>query len=709
MSEISPFVRAKEVYQRRMDFLGAYVRDQAQHLVTMTGKPFDYCENYVREQLRKGGHFEFKDPPMQFMERGPNGDRELKNGTLYKYISATIAEQDLIAPTLTTYINAAKDPSIISEFIDVNVDKRKKAKKLMFAAQRAGDVEKESIYNNEQNNKKISNNSISGGHLSASTVLFNPTGHSTLTSNCRATSGFGNTNNEKLLSGNRHYWCAEIVRNNIISVISNTDMGEIERAMQKYNMVYPSVEDVMSCIGYSTDLYWRDRQATAKLKELVDRLTPVQRAAFVYVGDMYQMAKLNNEMMRDLIGTMAQHPEEPHPDQEKMLKGATGTMMEAAVQICEEEMRGKDSSKMEGTREMGIVAQAIANMQSAIDKYADLIRAFLRTDNVPASLGWLPNMVRRSALTSDTDSTIFTVQDWVEWYFGEIRVDPRANAVAAVMVYFSSETIVHILAMMSANFGVEPKKLFQIAMKNEYKFDVFVPTQVAKHYFALMGAQEGNLFAKYKNEIKGVHLKSSNAPRKIIKAAEDLMLDIMNTIKDGKKIKIIPILKMVADYEREIFNEISSGGINYFRRGQIKPPDSYTKNEMESPFSQYILWNEVFGPDYGEVPPPPYTCVKITTTVDTPSKTREWLDSIENRHLATRMQAWLTKYNKKYLGTIQVPEQIVASRGIPKEILDIAGARKIVRDTTSVFYIILEALNFFYLDDRNSRLLMDLY
>ena len=49
-------------------------------------------------------------------------------------------------------------------------------------------------------------------------------------------------------------------------------------------------------------------------------------------------------------------------------------------------------------------------------------------------------------------------------------------------------------------------------MKNEYKFDVFVPTQVAKHYYASIGCQEGNLYKAQEPEIKGVHLKSSNAP-----------------------------------------------------------------------------------------------------------------------------------------------------------------------------------------------------
>lgn len=703
------FLLPTEQYKRDLNFLQAYVNDQAKHLEIMTGKPYETCLNFVKEQLRPGGKFPFKDPAVQYTERQENGDREVKVGTLLTYLNTSIDEGDLIVPTLTTYLNPKKKKSLLVDFIDQNVKRRSIAKHAMFQAKLDKDPVKESFFKNEQNNRKIANNSISGAHLSASQPLYNKTAHSTLTSNCRSTSGFGNANNEKMLSGNRHYWSAEVVIANIISIINHTDYALVQKAIDQYGLVYPSVQQTLDCIQYSTDLYWKNGKLWAQITRLVERLTPIQRASFVYTGDLYHLMRYNDAVMRDLIGSMAKHPDEPHPDAKAIIKAADSAMLETAVQICEREMRGKDLKKIEGTREYGLVAAACDQIQKTVDRYFTFIRAFLVSDNVPASLASLPESIRRSALTSDTDSTIFTVQDWVGWYFGVIKVDPEANAVTAVMVYFASKTIVHILAKMSANFGIGHDRLFQIAMKNEFKFDVFVPTQVAKHYFAMMGCQEGNLFEKYAKEIKGVHLKSSNAPREIIKRAETMMIEIMETVMKGEKISILKYFQEVAGIERNIKESLERGDSRFFRKGQIKLPESYTKSAEESPYAQYMMWEEVFAPDYGSAPLPPYVSVKIATSVDTAGKNREWLSSLENQALAKRMEDWMARNNKKYLGAVQLPEQLIASRGIPKEILEIAGIRKIIRDTTSVFYLIFEALGFFILDKKMSRLLMDLH
>ena len=108
---------------------------------------------------------------------------------------------------------------------------------------------------------------------------------------------------------------------------------------------------------------------------------------------------------------------------------------------------------------------------------------------------YFPDSIRRSAITSDTDSTIFTVQDWVIWHKGKVEFSEGATALAtSVVIYLHRKTITHVLARMSANFGIETERIHQIAMKNEFKFDVFVPTQVAKHYYALISCQEGNVF-----------------------------------------------------------------------------------------------------------------------------------------------------------------------------------------------------------------------
>lgn len=713
----NPFVLPWTEYKRDINVIRDYIDDQARYLSIETNQPYEVCAEFVKESLRPGGQFEFKDPRMLYTERGENGDRSLKQGTLSQYLHEAVHMERLIAPSLTTYLNPEQCPSLLVNFIDDNVKGRSVAKKAMFAARREGNEVMDKIYDNEQNNRKLSNNSISGAHLSAGQPLYNKTAHITLTSNCRSTSGFGNANNEKLLSGNRHYWSVQITLNNIVSIVNHTDYDQLGAACAEYGIKYPTYEQTMECIRYSTNLYWADRGSMAKVESLVSKLTPIQRAAFVYTGDLYHLMRFNEPLVREFITRMAYKPTEPHPDPEAVIKSAPEDVIFTAVQICEEHFRGIgpdgkniDWKKLVGTREYGILGATVANIQSTLAVYFNMIRALWVTPNVPASLAWFPDSIRRAALTSDTDSTIFTVQDWIEWYFGEIKVDAQSNGVAAVFIYFSAATIVHILARMSANFGIKgEKRLFQIAMKNEYKFDVFVPTQVAKHYFALIGCQEGDLYAKYKKEIKGVHLKSSNAPIEITKAAEDLMLDIMNKVLKGQKISLTKILTDLANREREIMASIERGDSRVFRKGQIKPPESYTKDKDESPYIQYEMWQEVFAPDYGDIPPPPYVCVRIATSVDTPSKTKEWLEGLSNQAFANRMRNWMVRNNKKYVGSIQLPEQVISSKGVPKEILQIAGVRQIVRDTTGVFYLILEALGFFMLDDKNSRLALDLY
>jgi hypothetical protein len=702
----NPFVLSPASYQRDLNVLGYYIEDCATYLQQMTGKPIDDCTTFVKTEMRPGGKFEFKDPKIVYLEREDNGDRVRKEGTLGAYLAESIRTRQLIAPTLTTYLHPDVVQSPLVDYIEANVKARGVAKKAKFKAEMEGDVVLMQIKDNEQTNKKLANNSISGAHVSPSTPLYNKTAHSTLTSNCRSTSGFGNANNEKFLSGNRHYWSPEIVMNNIISICNHTDYNVQAQAMQKFGIRHPSVEETMECIAYSTNLYWRDKFQLLRVYRLVKTLTPEQRSAFVYTGDLYHLMKYNEVVVREYITKLSMLVEVVHPDPDSVIKKVMEEHVHLACQICERYTKGLQLHEIQGDAR-GIVASTAKNIGDVGEEYRDLIRAFWVTSNVPASLAFFPDSIRRSALTSDTDSTIFTVQDWVLWHQGWLGFDEKCNAVAASMVFLAAQTIIHVLARMSANFGIVEKYIHKVAMKNEFKFDVFVPTQVAKHYFALIGCQEGNLFKDYKKEIKGVHLKASNAPRFVMKEAEKMMLFIMNSVLRGEKIKIQEILKTIGDIERQIFDAIGQGGYQFFRMGQIKPPESYAKEAHESPYQQYVMWNEVFSPKYGVAPPVPYTCVKIATDLDTPTKTKEWLDSLDDRQLAERMENYMKRMNKRYLGAVQLPEQNLQTYGIPKEILQVAGVRKIVADATKVFYIILETLGIYMQNDKLTRLVSD--
>ena len=706
----NPFVLPRKEYRRDINVLAHYIRDTATYISIMSDKPLTECLSFVKESLKPGGDYAMRDPQVSYLGRDENEDRTRQVTTLSEYIGSAIKEKDLIAPTLTTYINPAKKESLLVRFIDENVKLRGVFKKAMFVAKQAGDKKTFALKKCEQVNKKLNNNSISGAHCSGGTPFYNKTAHSTLTSNCRTTSGYGNANNEKFLCGNRHYWSPDIVRNNIISIINNTDYDKLKDTMLFFGIRAPSVAETIACYKYSTDLYWKGDRDHALLAILISKLTELQRSAFVYTGDLYHLMKYNDNVARVFIGKLSAKATEEHPNPKEVIKNASEDIVSLATQICSDGMRGMKLFDIEGTSTYGILASTVENISNVLQEYFFLIRNLWVTPNVPASVSLFPQSIRRAAITSDTDSTIFTVQDWVIWHEGKLTFDERGIAVAATMIFLAAQGIIHILARMSANFGIEEKRVHQVAMKNEFFFPVFVPTDLAKHYYALISCQEGNVFKEFEREIKGVHLKSSNAPKEIIKDAEKMMIFILKSIANGEKISIKEIIKWIADKEREVMASIKNGDNNYFRRGQIKNPGSYKNGEKTSAYMQYLMWEEVFADKYGHAPPPPYQALKVGMSINKPTLVREWLEAIEDKEIVAKLEKWLSKTDKTaFGGVLLLPEQIISGRGIPEEILQAIGARKIIYETTSIYYTILETLGIDIINKQKTCIASDLY
>lgn len=703
----NPFVLDVTEYKRDINPLAHYVAQTAHYFSLRTGRPYEECVTYIRENLKPTGKFPFKDPKVTYNERMDNGDREQKEGTLSGYLFESIRNEELIVPTFTTYIPPHVQKSFLAEYIEQNVADRGRAKKAMLKAKKEGNTFMAAFKKGEQSGKKVNNNAISGAHVSSSTPLHNKSAHSTLTSNCRVTSGYGNANNEKFLLGNRHYFAPQIVRNNILSITTHCDFDEMARVMEKYGIVYPSVDDVMDVIRYSTELYWHTPAHLDELRRLVQRLTPIARAAFVYVGDLYHLRKYNDEFVRTLMSRLSAKATVVDPDPKATLRELPEVNRHLAAQICGEEMRGKKDEDLDGTELEGIYAATTRNITEVVDDYADLIRAFWVTDNVPASVAHFPDSIRRTALTSDTDSTIFTVQDWVLWHQKKISLSDEAQAVAASAVYLAAQTITHVLARMSKNFGIANDKLFVIAMKNEFFFPVFVPTNVAKHYYALISCQEGVLFKEFDKERKGVQLKNSNAPRFITEEGFKMMDHILYTTYDGNLISLNHLLKWVGDIERGVIKSISEGGYEFFRMGQIKPADAYKKEADKSNYAHYTFWQEVFADKYGDSEPPPFIFIKVSTDCDTPRKTREWLAQMKDRTIAAKIEAYMARTGKSYFSTFYLPERCVATNGMPEEIMEAINVRKVIKDTCKVFYMLLETVGWYTTnDDDKIRLLV---
>lgn len=694
------FLKPVDFYQRRINPIAQYVEQNSFYLHKMTGTSLEQAKQFIINGIKGNKFPNQRDPVVNYFERNENLDREKHKNRLSHCIQSIVKNEEILAPTFTTYLPTSKRKSILVGFIDNNVKIRSKAKKEAHKAQSEGLNDLFIMKNNEQDNRKRYNNSMSGAFGGQGTILSNQTAHSTLTTITRTVSSMGNSSNEKIISGNRHYRNADIVLANLISITSSLDKQEFQEVMTKYNLVYPSITDTMDCIYYSSDLYGKDPKAFKKVIDFVSVLEPIERAAFVYIGDLFHLRKHNETFVMNFLLELSKKVTGVHvEDPIGVLKNMDELIVNYGHQACLTECRGigKDYSKL-STFDLNTVAATCKNIEQTVIKYKDLISALFLTRNVPASTAFIPNMIRRTVVLSDTDSTMFSLDEWVVWHRGSLVFDDAEFGFAGAVMFIATQCIAHCLALFSANMNVEREKLFLLGMKPEFVFPVHCQTSVAKHYWASILVKEGNVHAKMKDEIKGVNLKNSAAPKSIIDNAQEKMKEILSKIYDGKKISIIAELKRLADIERNITTSLLNGDVEFYKMSKIKTAEAYTKGPKESPYQHHDLWQTVFAPKYGNVEDPIYIVIKVPTILDNKTAVKNWLDSIADRELAERMAKWLIEYNKTSLPTMYLSTQYVKSYGIPEEIKSIISIKRIVLDLTGTDRMVVETLGYYIKD-----------
>lgn len=703
------FTKEPGEYGRDLDMVKHYVNDAAFYLSKKTGRSIEECAAVVKREIGPGGKFEMKDPRVMYLAKETEGNREMYFSTMSEYLRVVAERNCIMAATMAVYFNPNEKRSMLADYILGNLKKRKDVKKKMFECDMAGDKEGESFYNILQTTYKVKNNSLSGAHASASTPLYNKSSHSTLTSLCRSASGTANASNERFLSGNRHYYTLDITLANIVSIVNNTDMALVSAAVNEFNLHCPTPTEVCALIKRSTDFYWRSPDKFKKVEELVATLTDLERAAFAYMGDFWHLKEFNPEFMRAMIKDLIYKEPVEVEDPKAVIKELDADQFALVGLYCGKILNGSTIGDVmkEGGERLRLIGGIARRVMDAIARYRSIYAAFMVTDNVPASLADFPTSVRRTAIVSDTDSTIFTVQDWTEWYRGQIDFSEESTDIATIIVYFGSQLVKHYLAVVSGNMGIVREKIHTVSMKNEYMFPVFALTPRAKHYYACMSAREGNVFLEHKLEVKGVTLKNSKVPDDIMSGANQLIVDIMDTIKRGEQIDLQQILKDVADKERMIRDSILSGEVRFLTTAQVKAPEFYTKPES-SPYAHYLLWQDVFADKYGQSDPPPFFAIKASLRTDNKTKFKEWMDSLEDRALADRLAAWAERNGKDKMTTIMLPASIVGSSGVPIEIAQAIDIRKITYNTMEAYYLILESLGYYInVDDSISNLVSD--
>lgn len=705
----NPFTRKASEYVRDINVIDGAINQQAIILAKSYKIPYQEARDHVVDEI-KNGNRRFRDPIMRFLQQDENEDRHPAEMKMSQYIRSAEREGYLLTPTFTQVTPAHRKESLLSSYINVNMEKRNKEKKLQLQAANHGEKFKESLHKNNQNNKKIMNNAISGNHRSIHSILYDRPIHPILTSCCRIANGSANSNNDRLLAGNRHYYTPDIVLSNIASIIELSDWSLVKEAVDKHGLYIPTVEDTLEVIYRSSDLYWSTKNGHRLIELMVNGLTEYERAGVVYTGDLYHLRKYNDAKIRDIISALVNEPRIRVENNIEWLNHVDeDTQAQIKVRFPEivgrEHLWHDDVVARDDYWKVGAMAHQI---YSKLDENKEIINAFLMSKNVPFLISDFPHSIRRAGVGSDTDSAIFTVQDWAIWYNGNDNVNYDNILLSEAMAYIVSETTTHNLATMTINIGVtDEKEVFRLAMKNEYLFPVFMLTSRAKHYAALQKVQEGVIFDEAKLEKKGVELIASNSPEGVRNDLDAMILDALHKQERGESISLHEYLVRVATWEWEIHDSIIRGETDYLKSARVKEEDGYTKEAEKSRFVNYMLWEEIFSERYGNVQEPPYSALAFSIIPDTKNKTKKWLESWSDQPLAEKLTKFMERVGKTYLGEILLPEDNVMSYGIPPEILSVIDVRKIVQKAVSPFYLFLESFEFYLQDKDQCKLIMD--
>lgn len=694
------FLLPVEEYQRSINPLADWVKQTAWYASKMLGKPIEQCEAHLRQKL-KDGHIKIDNPTVVFYHREENRDRHKKTAPLTAYLGTTIANNRILAPTGTTYYHPSEKRSVIVEYLDENVAIRNKYKKAAAKFKAEGKTQGYKFNHQSQDAAKRDNNAVSGSFVADGSIIQNKSAHSTLTSITRSIASLSNASNERLIEGNRHYYNPIIIKNNIVSICSNSDFDLIREVVSMFGLRYPTKHEVMDCIRRSSDLYFRDRKKLEEIEVLVSRLTEEERAAFVYTGDLYHIRQCNQDFMRVFITRLsAKGKPKPVDDVITKLYKFDEQIVNYAHQICLSMMKGKgkDYSKL-SDEEAFILYDTCVGVQKTVEDYKLFLKAFFLTKNCPPTVSTIQRQVRRAVVLSDTDSTMFSVDGWVKWYHGDLRFDDEGYAVGGSIMYMATQAIAHILAQFSANMNVERSRLFTLAMKPEYVFPVFAQTSVSKHYYTAMMVKEGSVYKDIEMEIKGVHMKDSTVPKDIIKGAHAEMERVIRTIMDGNKISLTTILRNTVEMERRIMASLAKGETTYLKRMKIKEKAAYKNGGDDgvdkTNYRHYTCWEQVFAPIYGHQPAPPYQAVSVPLTLDSVTSVKQWLASIEDRDFAARMASWMEAHKITSLSQLHLPMSHCQNFGIPKELSAILDSKRIVLALTKSYRNVVESHGYF--------------
>lgn len=690
MSSAGPFL--SEEYTSDRNILKHAVNQYALVVSRVRGED----EDTVRQNLMKyfkSNQEKFRSRRAKVIIKNKNEDRELKVIPLSSVFKHVQANDYHFSPSMVAYTNSDKEECVNSIGTRLFIDNRSYYKGLRQKAKADNDPDLYGKYHELQNAFKIFNNAQSGAMSSEGTPINNKTGHTSLTSTCRCLTSTANLINEQFIAGNRFYNTPENTLQSIVARLKVTDYKALQDVMEKYKLHYATVDDVMGQVEYCSRRYWESARHTRIIRDFVEKLSDLERSSILYTMDLVQLFNHNREVVSEFFDRwVAMNDPEEGKTADDYLAPDNGDK----YTLCISKLPNKPPK---------LALNALNESHMKVEtEYADFMRQFFHSPIPPSGLFDVVSAVRDCVLTSDTDSSIYTVDEMIEAYTHDRDKGVKLNA---VLTYFIRMISVDQHQQLSANLNVTKKNLRMLGMKNEYYFGAYVTTLMSKHYYASQLMVEGVMNHEPEMEIKGVHLKSSKIASNIKDFAQKLMNDTLVAIEKKQKLNAAETLKEIGDLERTIIDDIHGGDWKWLSRQGVKSAAAYSK-PMASVYFYHELWENVFSDKYGPAPELPYIGVKMSVDLGSKTKVKEFIEKIEDREVADKLEKFMEKAGRTDLGNLVVPmERLQYMEDIPTEIKQCIDYRTIIKQNLKCVYEVLNSTGLYFMNDSITRLVSD--
>ncbi|QDH47029.1 putative DNA polymerase [Aeromonas phage D6] len=685
MSNDNPFLSEK--YSSDRNIIKHNLDQQALVISRMRNEPYQEVRNNL-VKFYKAHKDEFKSKKAKVLVKNKHGDRELQIRSIFSVFKEVQANNYHFSPSMIGYTNSDEEECVNSIGTRQFIDNRKFYKDKRQEVPKGGDMWTK--YNELQNAFKIFNNAQSGAMSSEGTPINNKTGHTSLTSSTRCLTSTANLINEQFIAGNRFYNTPENTMQAIIARLTVSNLNDIEMVINKFGLKIPTVEDVMKIVERCSRRYWSSALVMRYIKVFLDTLSGLELAAIAYTLDLVTLYELNVPVITKLFDDYVHIPD--YVEGKEGIKPNTGDRYVLCI------------SKLPPKSEKAWVPQLNEYHMSVEQKYADLFRVFFKSKIPPSGLFDVTSAIRDVVLTSDTDSSIYTVDDMIANYTTEHETVVRLNG---VLTYFIRMISVDQHAQLSANMNVSQKNINLLTMKNEYFFGAYVTTSMSKHYYATQRMVEGVTNPEPDIEIKGVHLKSSKISPKIKEVAVKMMEEALFALEESRTLDAAQTLADIANLEREVIGELQKGEYSWLSKETIKVKAVYGNPDSQI-YLYHDMWESVFSDKYGPAPELPYTVVKMSVDLGNKTKLESYLNSIKDSEIRERLRSFLESKGKKDMSNMYAPlERLQNLQDIPEEMKQAMDMRTVIKQNFKCIYEVLHSTGIYVMNDSISRLISD--